>query len=103
MKKFKFGFFFKILPACVNFSIKTNLDFTRCLIHNAHLVKILSCCKVLDLRITHLKEMFDNYVFSYNIYHSIFGLIFQVKKNITLYTKLFVIGERKFQKLMLEM
>jgi hypothetical protein len=42
----------------------------RCLIHNAHLGKILSFCKTLDLKITHLKEMFD-----YN-FHLIFIILF---------------------------
>jgi hypothetical protein len=31
------------------------------LIHNAHFGKIPSFCKILDLKITHLKEMFDLY------------------------------------------
>jgi hypothetical protein len=34
-----------------------------CLIHNAHLQKILSFWKILDLRITHLKNMFDYYFY----------------------------------------
>jgi hypothetical protein len=33
----------------------------RCLIHNAHLGKISSFCKILDLKITHLKKNFDWY------------------------------------------
>jgi hypothetical protein len=32
-----------------------------CLTHNAYLAKILSFCKVLDLRKTHLEEMFHHY------------------------------------------
>jgi hypothetical protein len=32
-----------------------------CLIHNAHLWKILNFCQTLGLRITYLKEMFDCY------------------------------------------
>jgi hypothetical protein len=32
---------------------------SRCLIHNAHLGKIPSFCKILDLKITHLKNNFD--------------------------------------------
>jgi hypothetical protein len=31
---------------------------TRCLIHNAHLKKIPSFCRILDLKITHLKKIF---------------------------------------------
>jgi hypothetical protein len=31
----------------------------RCLIHNAHFRKIPSFCKILDLKITHLKEIFE--------------------------------------------
>jgi hypothetical protein len=32
-----------------------------CLIHNAHLRKTPSFCKILDLKITHLKKNFDEY------------------------------------------
>jgi hypothetical protein len=31
----------------------------RCLIQNAHLGKIISFCKILDLKITNLKKIFD--------------------------------------------
>jgi hypothetical protein len=34
---------------------------SRCLILNAHLVKILIFCKILDLKITHLEKNFDQY------------------------------------------
>jgi hypothetical protein len=43
---------------------------------NAHLGKILNFCKILDLKETKLKEMFDH--------HCIPGLIFKIKNyNIT--------------------
>jgi hypothetical protein len=34
----------------------------RCLIHNAHLGKIIDFCKILDLKITYLKKKFDQYI-----------------------------------------
>jgi hypothetical protein len=39
-------------------TVSQKLDFlcVRCLIHNAHLGKIPSFCKILDLKITHFKE-----------------------------------------------
>jgi hypothetical protein len=40
----------------------SNIRFLKiiwCLIHNAHLRKIPSFCKIIDLKITHLKKFFD--------------------------------------------
>jgi hypothetical protein len=49
-----------------------------CLIHNAHLEKILSFCKILGLKITHLKKFFL-LIFLFNICHCNSGLALKSK------------------------
>jgi hypothetical protein len=48
-----------------------------CLIHNAHLRKITSFCKISDLKITHLEK------YLFNIYHLNSGLVFKNKSYYT--------------------
>jgi hypothetical protein len=50
------------LRLCLSLLINIFRDVKKdwCLIHNAHLGKILSFCKILDLKITHIKNFFTN-------------------------------------------
>jgi hypothetical protein len=52
--------FLPLLAVQSHTSMREHLNI-RCLIHNAHLGKILSFNKILDLKITRLKEYFDYY------------------------------------------
>jgi hypothetical protein len=66
----------------------------RCLIHNAHLGKILSFCQIFDSKNNTLKGSFW-LIFSFNIYRWISGLTFK-SKTIFYFKKLCVLQTRKF-------
>jgi hypothetical protein len=73
---------------------------SRCLIYNAHLGKIPSICKILDPKITHLKQMFDKY------FCTISAIVIQAwhlkVKTTKLLHKIVLFQRRKFPKLMSE-
>jgi hypothetical protein len=75
----------------------TRGDKHRCLIHNAHLRKIQSFCKILDPKITNLTKIFDN-IFCY-----ISAIVIQAwhskVKIISLIQKIYAFHTRKFPKL----
>jgi hypothetical protein len=61
-----------------------------CLIHNSHLGKILNFCKILDLKLAHLREVFDK------SFHLISTIAFLA--TIILYPKIMCITYKKISK-----